>query len=195
MTFSVPLVLASRSPRRNKLLLQLGFSFSAVPADVPEDIADDETLPAQVRLLALRKAEAVAVRNPESLVIGADTIVVKEGHALGKPASSEAAVATLKRLSAAQHTVLTGIALVYGSRIVTALETTSVTFGKLSDEEIIRYVSTGSPLDKAGAYGIQDDMGALFVESIHGCYYNVVGLPLRRLYVMLTQHFADLITG
>ena len=175
--------------------MQLGFSFSVVPADVREAITDDEPLPFQVRMLALRKAEAVAGRNPESLVIGADTIVVRDGHPIGKPPSSEAAVATLKLLSAAQHTVLTGIALVYGSRIVTALETTSVTFGKISDEEIIRYVSTGSPLDKAGAYGIQGDMGALFVESIHGCYYNVVGLPLRRLHVMLTQHFADLITG
>ena len=102
----------------------------------------------------------------------------------------------LRQLSGSTHIVHTGIALVHkqSERIVSVVESTEVTFGRLTETEISNYVKTGAPLDKAGAYGIQDDLGALFIEQIHGDYYNVVGLPLRRLYTLLKEHFSDLIT-
>ena len=134
--------------------------------------------------------------HPEALTLGADTVVLLNGEVLGKPRSEAEARSMLGRLSGATHTVCTGLALLHPSsgRSVTGNEATQVTFAELSDEEIAGYVATGSPMDKAGAYGIQDDYGALFVSSIDGDYHNVVGLPLHRLYRMLTQHFADLMS-
>lgn len=147
-----------------------------------------------VESLAAQKAEPISHEHPEALTLGADTVVVLEGEVLGKPRSEAEARSMLERLSGATHTVYTGLALLHPSsgRRLTAHEATQVTFSELSDDEIARYVETGSPMDKAGAYGIQDDYGALFISRIEGDYYNVVGLPLQRLYRMLTSHFADL---
>ena len=153
---------------------------------------------AAVEAIADEKAAAVAGSLPGhlsgALVLGADTVVVLDGDVLGKPASREEAAAMLRRLSNATHRVFTGISLRHptSGAAATAHEVTAVRFAPLSDAEIERYVATGSPLDKAGAYGIQDDHGALFVERIEGDYYNVVGLPLRLLYETLSRHFPGL---
>lgn len=149
-----------------------------------------------VEHLAIRKATSVAARKTNALILGADTLVVSRGLILGKPSGAFEAADMLRQLSSSTHKVHTGIALVHkqSNRIVTAVESTEVTFGRLTETEISNYVKTGAPLDKAGAYGIQDDLGALFVERIHGDYYNVVGLPLRRLYTLLRKYFSDLMT-
>lgn len=191
----IPFLLASQSPRRRALLARLGVAFTVCPSDVEEQVdpaLDPEVL---VRHLAGQKAGAVAARHPEALTLGADTLVVLDGAVLGKPEGPAEARAMLRRLSGRTHTVFTGLALVHpaSGRAATAHEATGVTFAPLSDAEIDAYVATGSPLDKAGAYGIQDDLGALFVAGVAGDYYNVVGLPLHRLYQTLRTHFADLL--
>ena len=198
MQFSVPFVLASGSPRRRLLLRQLGFSFSVIPADIDESALDTRNLtPAEVaRQLAIRKAKTVSRRRRGALVLGADTLVVHKGRILGKPADANEAKVMLRRLSDSEHTVYTGIALQHAAsdRAADAVASTVVTFGSLSDKEISHYVATGAPLDKAGAYGIQDDLGAIFIRRIDGDYYTVVGLPMRCLYELLTAEFSDVFT-
>lgn len=191
----VPLILASRSPRRRQLLERLQIPFSVHPSEVDEVVPPDIPPAHTVSLLARQKAEAVAPGYPHALTLGADTIVVLDGAVLGKPGDDAEAAAMLARLGGRSHTVYTGIALVHpeSGRLVTAHEATEVTFAPLKPAEIEAYVLTGSPLDKAGGYGIQDDAGALFIEGVRGDYYNVVGLPLHRLYRTLHAHFADLL--
>lgn len=188
-----PLLLASASPRRRHLLGVLGIPFEVLPAHVDETAPPDAEPAALVRHLALEKALAIARRHPDRLVLGADTIVVLDGQMLGKPADADDAARMLRRLSGKMHTVFTGLALVHldGAQRVAAHEETGVFFANLSDAEIARYVDSGAPLDKAGAYGIQDDWGAVFISRIEGDYYTVVGLPLHRLYHLLRQHFGD----
>ena len=187
----VPLVLASRSPRRRALLRQLGLTFEVRPADTDE-VWPDGTAPGRaVEQLAAEKAQAVS--EPGALVLGADTVVVLDGDVLGKPASDAEAAATLRRLSGRTHTVYTGLALRFDARLRTCHAATRVTIAPLSDLEIDQYVATGSPRDKAGAYGIQDEMGAVLVSRIDGEYTNVVGLPLRTLYDALHADFPDLL--
>ncbi len=194
MTLHAPLILASQSPRRRRLLQRLGWPFT-VQASKAEETAPPGLSPeALVRRLARQKAAPVAALRPEALTLAADTVVALRGDVLEKPAGDEEAAAMLRRLSGRTHTVHTGFTLMHPAteRTATASEATRVTFGALTEEEIAAYVATGSPLDKAGAYGIQDDLGALFAERIAGDYYNVVGLPLRRLYLTLRTEFADL---
>lgn len=156
---------------------------------------EGETPSVAVEALACQKAESVSGDDPEALTLGADTVVILGDEVLGKPEAVGHAVSMLRRLSGATHTVYTGLALLHpaSGRSVTDHSATLVTFDELSDDEIARYVATGSPMDKAGAYGIQDDYGALFVSRIEGDYYNVVGLPLHLLYRMLVQNFDDLL--
>lgn len=171
----------------------MSFTVQVSPA---EEVIPADAEPASiVQMLAAQKADPVAAAHPDALTLAADTIVALDGDILGKPSSREEARQMLRRLSGATHTVYTGIALVHpaSARETTAVTATDVTFGTLSDEEIAAYVATGSPMDKAGSYGIQDDLGALFVERIDGDYYNVVGLPLRRLYLTLRETFGDLV--
>jgi septum formation protein len=195
MRLSVPLVLASRSPRRRKLLELIGARFTVhiSPAEevLPEGLPPD----AIVQQLALEKAAPVAALHPDALTLGADTLVVLDGAVLGKPADAADAHAMLRRLAGRTHTVYTGLALLHPAtdRHLTVYEATQVTFAPLTDGEIAAYVASGAPMDKAGAYGIQDDRGALFIQRIDGDYYNVVGLPLHRLYQTLKAAFADLI--
>ena len=191
----VPFVLASQSPRRRALLERLGLRFDVLPSASEEEWPDGLAPAPAVERLALEKADAVAARRPDALVLGADTVVVLDGDVLGKPRSPDEARAMLARLAGATHTVYSGLALVHppSARRVTAHEATDVTFGALAPEEIAAYVASGSPMDKAGAYGIQDDAGALFIDRIVGDYYNVVGLPLRRLYRTLRADFGDLL--
>lgn len=190
-----PLVLASRSPRRIQLLRQIGLYPNVIPCDVNEDF--DLAVPSAENavILALRKAQTVAAAINGAIVIGADTIVTLEGQMLGKPIDPEDAVRMLGMLSGKTHVVHTGYALVDrpSDTYVTGVEGTLVTFRNIPRGEIEEYVAGGSPMDKAGAYGIQDDYGAVFVTRIEGCFYNVVGLPLSSLYSTL-QKFQQSLT-
>jgi len=182
------LILASSSPRRKALLKQIGLDFEVIPSRAPETW-DPETAPAAVaRGLALRKAEDVARRISSGLVIGADTLVLLEGSILGKPASREEAVQTLEALSGKSHDVITGLAVmeVESRRVIIGEESTRVYFREIPGDEIEAYVDTGEPMDKAGAYGIQEK-GVLFVRRIEGCYTNVVGLPIPKLAAILSE--------
>lgn len=177
------LILASRSPRRKELLKKLIPEFEVIPAR-GEEIADGALPPEEfVKALALHKAKEVAAL-PEAegkAVLGADTVVVLDGKILGKPADEADAVRMLKALSGRVHEVFTGVCLIFpapGGRVRTECARTAVEFETLSEEAIGAYVATGSPMDKAGAYGIQD--GGL-VKRIDGSYANVVGLPVELL--------------
>ncbi|MEW6511523.1 MAG: Maf family protein [Bacteroidota bacterium] len=189
MVLHKTLILASRSPRRVQLLRQIGLSVRVIACDVPEEFDPLRSPEENAETLALQKARCIAPLVDEGIILGADTIVVLDGRMLAKPADARDAVRMLTMLSGRTHTVVTGIALVDrpSERSATASETTRVTFRKIPQSEIEEYVAGGSPLDKAGAYGIQDDYGAVFVTRIEGCFYNVVGLPLARLYATLQE--------
>ena len=181
------IVLASQSPRRKKLLNQLGLIFEIIPSSVEEVITSDNPVEI-VKELSLQKAQDISQRIENSLVIGADTIVVKDGAILGKPTDHNDAVSMLSELSGKQHSVFTGVSFVVTDEKKQTVNThsfyeeTKVWFSSLTRNEIKSYVATGSPMDKAGSYGIQDDWGSVFVERIEGDYYNVVGFPLNRFY-------------
>ena len=187
------LILASRSPRRLQLLKQIGMNPTVMPCDIPEAFDPSLTPEENAAALALKKALYVAETIPEGVIIGADTIVVLGGEMLGKPDGPRDAVRMLNALSGRTHAVVTGFALVDrpSGRRMTGTERTDVTFRNLPVSEIEEYVAGGSPLDKAGAYGIQDDYGAVFVTRIEGCFYNVVGLPLSRLHSALREFQTD----
>ena len=191
MHLPLPLILASRSPRRFVLLQQVGLSVQVKPCDVPEIVDPAVSPDRNAELLAVQKARCAAAGVDAGIVLGADTIVVIDGQMLGKPADFDDAVRMLQMLSGRTHTVFTGFALLRcpDGKLVSGVEGTRVTFRKLPKGEIEEYVRGGSPLDKAGAYGIQDDYGAVFVTRIEGCYYNVVGLPLARVYMALHDGF------
>lgn len=179
------IILASGSPRRRQLLEQIGLSFTVRSSDVDESVEPGLSPAAMVEQLSLRKGQAVAGSvGPDSLVLAADTVVALGDTILGKPQDRAQAVSMLTSLSGKTHQVYTGVTLLGGGRRVTEHETTAVTFRSLSREEIVAYVDTGEPMDKAGAYGIQG-YGALLVERLEGDYFNVMGLPLCRLGRML----------
>ena len=173
----VQLLLASASPRRAGLLAAAGFSFDVVPADVDEQVRPDEDPEAHVLRLARAKVQAVPAVGHDSVILGADTVVVVDGEILGKPADDRHAASMLRRLSGRSHEVLTGVVVRRGEREESGVERTSVRFLPLSDQEIARYISTGEASDKAGAYGAQG-LASRFVERIDGSYTNVVGLPV-----------------
>ncbi len=176
------LILASASPRRAQLLRELVESFSVVTQPVPE-VTPEFLSPAEAALVnACRKAVAVARLHPESIVLGADTVVSLDGRHFGKPSSLEEAEAMLRELQDRVHQVATGMCLVHWGRGWRRLvaETTAVTFRRLTQAEIRQYLQATNPLDKAGGYGIQD-RGRTIIDSIQGSYSNVVGLPLERL--------------
>jgi septum formation protein len=174
------LILASASPRRKELLLNLKLCFNIEAADIDETIL--EGLPPQetVMRLAREKAEWVQKKCPEDIIIGADTIVVLDSKILGKPEGTEQAKEMLRQLSGRKHEVYSGVAVLSPERSEVFFERSTVTFYNLKETIIARYVATGEPLDKAGSYGIQQ-YGALLVKSIEGDYFNIVGLPISRL--------------
>ena len=180
------IVLASTSPRRQELLRQLGLAFRIVPSNFDEQVPEPLEPAALVRHLALMKAREVLRQAPDALVIGADTVVVLEGDILGKPRDRAHAIAMLERLQGREHQVMTGVALVKGERSLVAHEVTTVRFRSLDRGQIERYVESGDPMDKAGAYGIQGRAAAM-VSSISGDYFTVVGLPLSRTVQMLSE--------
>jgi septum formation protein len=183
-----PIILASNSPRRRELLRQIGVVFASDPADVDERILPGEGAEAYAVRVALDKARVAAGRAGEGIVIAADTIVVLGGTILGKPADARDAERMLGMLSGRVHRVISGLAVVDAKtgRTRTGSAGTTVWFRDLTPAEIRSYVLTGEPLDKAGAYGIQEK-GALLVEKIEGCYFNIVGLPLSLLGEMLRE--------
>ena len=183
LAFSKKLILASSSPRRARLLRQVGFEFDVVPSRVNEEYNGGEPL-LFAREMSLLKGEDVAAEYGDAIVLAADTIVLLNDAILGKPETPEMAKQMLRELSGRMHEVITGFTIIdRGTNTSeTDHEITRVRFRELDHDEIDRYVASGSPMDKAGAYGIQDDFGAVFVERIEGCYYNVVGLPLQKVY-------------
>ena len=182
MTTLPPIILASASPRRCELLRQLGVEFRVVPSDVPEVHEDQLTAEEAARINACRKARDVARRFPDALVLGADTLVYLDTVLFGKPKSLEHAHRMLDQLQGRTHQVVTGICLLQlrNHRQQVFTDTTAVTFRPLDAAKIRDYIGRVNPLDKAGAYAIQEE-GDLIVEKISGSYSNVVGLPVEML--------------
>ncbi|MFS0646749.1 Maf family protein [Siminovitchia sp. 179-K 8D1 HS] len=180
------LVLASTSPRRKELLDMLHIPFTVCSPKADETIAGSMSPSKMVKELAVRKATSGAELHGNSCVIGADTIVSIHGDILGKPSNKEHAFQMLKTLSGQTHSVFTGVAVFFEGAIETFYEKTDVTFWELSETEIERYIDTGEPFDKAGAYGIQG-WGALLVKEVHGDYFSVVGLPVARVARLLEK--------
>lgn len=175
------LILASSSPRRKELLENLRLTFTISSSEVDESF--DPTLSPEdvVMDLAERKAQVIFKENPNAFVIGSDTIVVADGQVLGKPTDEADAKEMLKMLSGSKHDVYTGVSILSPNGTARFYEKTEVWFWELTDEEINFYVQSGEPLDKAGAYGIQQ-LGSMLVKKINGDYFAVVGLPVSRTY-------------
>ena len=179
------LILASQSPRRKELLGLFHIPFTVRIADIDETMDPAKAPYDEVARVSLLKAKAVEA-NAEDVVIAADTIVVCDGRTLGKPHSEEEAAGMLRLLSGRDHQVMTGMTVLRGDTHKSITEVTDIHFRALSENEIARYVASGEPMDKAGAYGIQGG-AALFAEKMVGDYYNVMGLPVCRLWQLLSQ--------
>ena len=185
------IILASQSPRRRELLERMGITgFKVIPARGEEIAARSLTPDQLVEELSRRKCAEVAALRPKDLIIAADTVVATNNRVLGKPRSEEDAARMLATLSGRLHTVYTGVTVSLEGKAITSHEMTSVRFRTLTQADIIRYIATGEPMDKAGAYGIQG-YGCTLVESISGDYYNVMGLPVCRLARMLARFGVD----
>ena len=187
MDSELKIVLASSSPRRKKLLEELFEVFTIAQPSSDEDSVEPDP---RVRVFenSRKKTESVVDRYPDSIIIGADTVVYLDGIFLGKPIDEKEAIEMLELLSGKTHSVYTGVYLINTSTVerVSGVEETTVRFRVLDEKEILAYVSTGRPLDKAGSYGIQEDAGG-FVEDIQGSWSNVVGLPLELLEELLSE--------
>ena len=181
---SLKIYLASKSPRRKKLLQQINLHPEILHCHFNEEYQVNQKPFIIAKKLALQKLEEAKKMNKQGILITADTIVVINGKIFGKPDSLRHAVSMLKNLSGKKHFVYTGFCVFNSLNgiLINDYEKTEVTFRKLKESEIKEYVTGGSPMDKAGAYGIQDDFGAIFIEKINGCYNNVVGLPLTKVY-------------
>lgn len=181
------IVLASKSPRRRELLSLLCEDFDIRVSDADESYSDSTSLDEVPRILSERKALAIPMSDGE-VVIGCDTVVIIDDKLLGKPKTPECAISMLKELSGREHRVVSGITVRTADRIYSEAVTSYVYMRELSDSEIMRYVEVWNPVDKAGAYGIQEMAGS-FVERIDGDFYNIVGLPLCRLVEILKEQF------
>ncbi len=184
------IILASKSPRRSEILSVMGVDFETDVADADESVDSSLSPVEAVCEISRRKAEAVVPRHigEEFIVISADTVVVIDGKIIGKPKDEEDAFNIIKSLSGRTHRVYTGFTVTDGNKAKTDFEVTDVHFKNLCDDDIRRYVATGESADKAGAYGIQQK-GNLFVEYIHGDYYNVVGFPISKICVTIKELF------
>jgi len=188
------IILASASPRRKLLLQQIGLDFISSPSNIEEDLSFSASPSELAQTIASHKAQDVARRLDRGIVIGADTLVVWEGMIMGKPTDRAEAGRMLGCLSGQRHQVITGLCVLDVEKNIpeVAAEITAVFFRSLSPQEINSYLDCGEWEDKAGSYAIQG-RGALLVDHIEGCYYNVVGLPLNRLHLMLRKHGVDLL--
>lgn len=180
------LILASGSPRRSEILTSVGWEFDKYVADIDETELLDELPEDYVVRLAREKAEAVAAKFPDDIVLGADTTVVIDKQIIAKPVDLNDARRMLRLLSGRWHEVLTGVAVVKDGKTRASLQSTRVKFNELSADEIEYLVLNGSPLDKAGAYAVQAQ-AALFIEGIEGDYWNVVGLPISLVYKLVND--------
>ena len=178
------MLLASASPRRRELLTLIGIEHEVRPSNIDEAYLAGE-LPRQ-HAERLAREKATAIDEPDAVTIGSDTIVVVDGDVLGKPRDRGHAAEMLRRLSGRSHVVMTGVAVRWGGKLASGLEEVGVTFRHLADEEIERYIDTGEPMDKAGAYGIQG-FGATIVDRVDGDYFAVMGLPLNHLVRLLGE--------
>lgn len=181
-----PLILASQSPRRKEILGYITNNFSIEVADVDESMNSANDLIEEIKSLAYRKAKKVFENHHDSIVIGADTIVVIDNKILGKPKDKNEAIKMLQMLNDQTHMVITGVCVIDSESCEKLANVSKVTFGKMSDEEIISYVDTKEPMDKAGAYAIQG-LAAKFIKEIHGDYYSIMGLPLHDVYKILQK--------
>jgi len=180
------LVLASQSPRRRELLSLAGFTFTIQPASIPEVPSPDESPSAYVARLATEKAHALNPA-PNQVILAADTTVALDsGLLLEKPANQQEAFAMLKALSGRSHSVFTAICLLHNKHHTTHVEHTSVWFAPLSESEIVEYIATGEPYDKAGGYGVQGQ-ASKFIPRIEGCFFNVMGLPIHQVYRLFSE--------
>ncbi len=182
----MPLILASASPRRWELLRNARIPFEIDPAHVAEEAFSGEAPAAYAKRLARDKALAVFARHPEAAVLGADTVVVVDEHLLEKPRDAADAARMLRLLAGRAHQVITGVCVLARQFEAVEAEVTQVTFAAMSGDDIAFYVATGEPMDKAGAYGIQG-IASRWVERVEGCYFNVVGLPVSRVYRMVRR--------
>ena len=180
------LILASQSPRRKELLEMLNLPFEVIPSDSKEVIDLSKPIEEAIAEVAHQKAKRVAEDHADAIVIGSDTVVSIEGKILGKPKDEEDAKCMLRELSGKVHQVITAVAIISSSQEERFSCVTDVEFFDLSDEEIEEYVASGEPMDKAGAYGIQG-LSAKYIEKINGDYFNVVGLPVSRLYIAMKE--------
>lgn len=187
------LILASASPRRKELLAQINCKFICRPSSCEELTFKDEPNPKElVKKNAILKAKAsLNKNNPNEIILGSDTVVALNNIIYGKPHDEKEAFSMLKNLSGKTHQVHTGIALIKNEQIFSDVCTTDVTMKSLSDQEILNYIQTKEPQDKAGAYAIQG-LASIFIEKINGCYFNVVGLPLNCLYNLCKKADVDL---
>lgn len=179
------LLLASKSPRRREILQNAGIPFEVRPAEIHESRSDHESPDAYVRRLAREKAEAVTAASND-IVLGADTVVTVDEHVLEKPQDAADARRMLRLLAGRDHFVITGICVRSPQRLIVDSERTLVRFAPLTGEEIEGYVESGEPMDKAGAYAIQG-LASKFIERVEGCYFNVVGLPVAKVYQLLKE--------
>jgi septum formation protein len=179
-------ILASASPRRRDLLTMIGIAHEVIPANVDETYRAGEVPREHAERLAREKASVLAARDPEAVIIAADTIVVVDGDVLGKPRDADEAARMLRRLAGRAHTVFTAVAVARGAKMLSGVEEVGVTFRPLDDATIRSYVATREPMDKAGAYGIQG-YGAAIVERIDGDYFAVMGLAIGRMLALLRE--------
>jgi septum formation protein len=179
------LILASQSPRRKQLLEWAEIEFEIIVADTDECIPEGVSFDKAAEHIALEKARVVAEKHPGRPVLAADTIVVCNGNVLGKPSNQAVALEMLTELSGNHHSVITGVALVYGNKTITFSDTTKVVFNELSEEQLIYYTDKYKPYDKAGAYAIQEWIGVIGIKNVQGDFYNVMGLPVNRVYALL----------
>lgn len=189
LNLSIPLILASSSPRRRELLQQLGLQFEIVSPDINEDVRENESAESYVQRLAIEKASVILAQYPQHLIISADTTVCCDGEIMGKAETLEQAVAMWSKLSGRWHDVLTGVCVTTQQQQRCCVVSTKVQFQPLTAQQMQAYWATGEPLGKAGAYAIQG-IASQFIPQIQGSYTNVVGLPLHEV-VMMLQAFVN----
>ena len=179
--------LASKSPRRKEILLNAGFEIELVDIDVEETYSDDLALREVAEYLAIKKANGLVKVPDDGLLLAADCVVLLEGQILGKPEGKQGAYEMLKKLSGKKHTVISGVCMKNQDKMISFSDFSEVYFDELTEDEIRRYIETESPYDKAGSYGVQDWLGMCKVNRIEGSYYNIMGLPIHRVYEALNE--------
>lgn len=191
MNLSYPLILASNSPRRKEILANAGFNFKVETLSVNEDFPENLDHQKVAEFLAEKKGSAYPEVFKNHIIITADTTVVTNSEILNKPENEEKAYKMLRSLSGNTHQVITGVCIISPSKKVTFSESTKVFFGVISDQEIQHYITNYRPFDKAGAYGIQEWIGMIGIDRIEGSFYNVMGLPIRKIYKTLSDQFSE----